>query len=68
MPQNPQEFAALFGAKLIGELPDTGAGPFGIAHLANIMHRRLAPSNSGKQALQSLRKHKGSEPKRFRAP
>ncbi len=43
MPQNPQEFAALFGAKLIGEVPDTGAGPFGIARLAHIMHQRLTP-------------------------
>ncbi len=44
MPQDPQEFAGLFGAKLIGEVPDTGAGPFGMARLAHLMHQRLTPS------------------------
>jgi hypothetical protein len=44
MPKRPKEFADLFGAKLIGEVPDTGGGPFGMARLAHIMHQRLTPS------------------------
>jgi hypothetical protein len=44
MPNNPQEFADLFGAKLLGEVPDVGAGPFGMARLARLLHRRLSPS------------------------
>jgi hypothetical protein len=44
MPRNPQEFAEILGAKLIGEVPDTGGGPFGMARLAHIMHQRLTPS------------------------
>src|SRR4051812_1094471 len=44
MPKNPQEFADLLGAKLVGEAPDTGGGPFGMARLAHLMHQRLTPS------------------------
>src|SRR5690349_8117688 len=44
MVKDPKEFAALFGAKVVGEVPDVGGGPFGIARLAHIMHRRLTPS------------------------
>src|SRR5262245_40066095 len=44
MPKNPQEFADLFGAKIVGEVPDVGGGPFGMARLAHIMHHRLTPS------------------------
>jgi hypothetical protein len=44
MPKNPQEFADLFGAKIVGEVPDVGGGPFGMARLAHIMHQRLTPS------------------------
>jgi len=44
MPKNPQEFAELFGAKIIGEVPDVGGGPFGMARLAHLMHQRLTPS------------------------
>jgi hypothetical protein len=44
MPKNPQEFADLFGAQIIGEVPDVGGGPFGMARLAHIMHQRLTPS------------------------
>jgi hypothetical protein len=38
MPENPQEFAELFGAKLVGELPDVGGGPFGMARLARLLY------------------------------
>src|SRR5579864_3946966 len=44
MPKNPQEFAGLFGAKIVGEVPDVGGGPFGMARLAHLMHARLTPS------------------------
>jgi hypothetical protein len=43
MPKDPQKFADLFGAKLVGEVPDVGGGPFGMARLAHIMHQRLTP-------------------------
>jgi hypothetical protein len=43
MPQDPDEFAEIFGAKLVGEVPDTGGGPFGMARLAHLLHRRLTP-------------------------
>src|SRR5437899_10024165 len=44
MPQDPEKFAALFGAKLVGEVPDVGGGPFGMARLAHLLHQRLTPS------------------------
>jgi hypothetical protein len=44
MPKNPQKFADLFVAKLVGQIPDVGSGPFGMARLARIMHQRLTPS------------------------
>jgi hypothetical protein len=44
MPRDPQKFAELFGAKLVGEVPDVGGGPFGMARLAHILHQRLTPS------------------------
>jgi hypothetical protein len=40
---DPQEFARLLGAEIVGEAPD-GGGPFGMARLARVMHQRLAPS------------------------
>jgi hypothetical protein len=43
MPIDPQEFARMLGAELVGELPDVGGGPFGMARLARIMHQRLTP-------------------------
>lgn len=43
MPKDPQEFAALLGATIIGEVPDVGGGPFGMARLARLMHQRLMP-------------------------
>jgi hypothetical protein len=39
MPKDPQEFADLLGAKIVGEVPDVGGGPFGMARLAHLMHR-----------------------------
>jgi hypothetical protein len=44
MPKDPQKFANLLGAKIVGEMPDVGGGPFGMARLAHIMHQRLTPS------------------------
>jgi hypothetical protein len=45
MTKNSREFAALFGAEIIGDLPAVGAGPFGMAKLAHLMHQRLTPSH-----------------------
>src|SRR5262245_11193261 len=44
MPLDPHEFAQLLGAKIVGEVPDVGGGPFGMARLAHLLHRRLTPS------------------------
>jgi hypothetical protein len=44
MPIDPQEFAALLGAEIVGEVPDVGGGPFGMARLAHILQERLTPS------------------------
>lgn len=41
---DPQEFAQMLGAEIVGEVPDVGGGPFGMARLAHIMHERLTPS------------------------
>jgi hypothetical protein len=41
---DPQEFAQLLGAEIVGEVPDVVGGPFGMARLAQIMHQRLTPS------------------------
>jgi hypothetical protein len=43
MPKDPREYADLFGAKVVGEVPDVGGGPFGMARLARLMHQRLTP-------------------------
>jgi hypothetical protein len=43
MPKDPREFAELLGAKIVGEVPDVGGGPFGMARLAHLMHQRLTP-------------------------
>jgi hypothetical protein len=44
MPIDPHEFAKMLGAEIVGEVPDVGGGPFGMARLAHIMHERLTPS------------------------
>lgn len=41
---DPQEFARLLGAEIVGEVPDVGGGPFGMARLAHVMRERLTPS------------------------
>jgi hypothetical protein len=44
MPIDPKEFAQMLGAEIVGEVPDVGGGPFGMARLAHIIHQRLTPS------------------------
>ncbi|MCI0463371.1 MAG: hypothetical protein L0Z62_41065 [Gemmataceae bacterium] len=44
MPLDPQEFARLLGAEIVGEVPDVGGGPFGMARLAHLLHQHLTPS------------------------
>src|SRR5689334_16642572 len=41
---DPQEFAQMLGAEIVGDVPDVGGGPFGMARLAHIMQHRLIPS------------------------
>ena len=55
MPTDPQEFADLLGAKIIGEIPDVGGGPFGMARLARLMHLRLTPGQESVQVGQPMR-------------
>src|SRR5260221_14161830 len=43
MAKNRQKLAKLLGAKVVGEVPEVGGGPFGMAQLAQILHRRLTP-------------------------
>ncbi len=44
MPIDPREFAELLGAEIVGQVPEVGGGPFGMARLAHILHERLTPS------------------------
>jgi hypothetical protein len=44
MPVEPREFAQLLGAEIVGEVPDVGGGPFGMARLARILHEQLTPA------------------------
>jgi hypothetical protein len=48
MALDPQEFARLLGAEIVGAVPDVGGGPFGMARLARILHQRLTPSQGGR--------------------
>src|SRR5437660_12822023 len=43
MARNREKLAELLGAKIVGEVPDVGGGPFGMAQLAQILRRRLTP-------------------------
>jgi hypothetical protein len=43
MATDPQVFAQALGAKYIGEAPAVAGGPFGMAQLAQLLHRRLTP-------------------------
>ena len=44
MPIDPKEFASMLGAEIVGEVPDVGGGPFGMARLAQMLHQHLTPS------------------------
>jgi hypothetical protein len=43
MVKKREKLATLLKAKFVGEVPDVGAGMFGMARLAHIVHRRLLP-------------------------
>jgi hypothetical protein len=43
MAMDPQEFARLLGAEVVGAVPDVGGGPFGMARLAHLLHQQLTP-------------------------
>jgi hypothetical protein len=63
MPKDPQEFADLLGAKIVGEVPDVGGGPFGMARLAHLMHRRLTPGQ-GERPGRATDATRSSRPKK----
>src|SRR5262245_45786454 len=43
MAKNREKLAKLLGAKIVGKVPHVTGGPFGMAHLAYILHQRLTP-------------------------
>ncbi|MCA9153370.1 MAG: hypothetical protein R3C99_11260 [Pirellulaceae bacterium] len=55
MAKNIQGLAHRLGAKVVGEIPDTGGGAFGMARLASVLATRLQPS-------QGLRPGRPSDP------
>ena len=55
MALDPQEFAQMLGAEIVGEVPDVGGGPFGMARLAHLMHERLTPSRGERPAARPTR-------------
>lgn len=59
---DPQEFAQLLGAEIVGEVPDVGGGPFGMARLARIMHERMTPSQ-GERPGRPTNPSRASRPK-----
>jgi len=44
MAKNREKLAELFGAKIVGQVPDVGGGALGIARLAHFLHKQLTPS------------------------
>jgi len=44
MAKNVNKIAEAFGATVVGEIPDTGGGAFGMSRLAAILRARLEPS------------------------
>lgn len=43
MAKNRDKLAKLFGAKIVGQIPDVGGGVLGMARVARILHERLTP-------------------------
>ena len=43
MAKNVNKIAEALGAKVVGEVPDTGGGAFGMSRLAGILRTRLEP-------------------------
>jgi hypothetical protein len=53
MGKTAQEWANLFGATIVGQVPDVGGAPFGMARLAHFMHERLTPSQGDRPGRPS---------------
>ncbi len=51
--KSPEEWAKLFGAKLVGKVPNVGGGPLGAAYLAHVYRQRMAELR-GEPAFQQL--------------
>jgi len=45
MAKNVNKIAQSLGAKVVGEVPQTGGGAFGAARLASLLQRRLLPQH-----------------------
>ena len=43
MAKNVNKIAEALGAKVVGEVPDTGGGAFGMSRLASLLRTRLEP-------------------------
>ena len=54
MALEPQEFARLLGAEIVGEVPDVGGGPFGMARLARALQQRLTPSRGARPGRPTI--------------
>ena len=54
MAKNVNKVAKKLGAKVQGQIPDTGGGAFGMARLAEILTARLQPSQGLRQATPAL--------------
>jgi hypothetical protein len=51
MPLDPQEFAQLLGAEVVGTVPDVGGRPLGLARLGRLLHEQLTPSRGERTDL-----------------
>ncbi|MCI0637484.1 MAG: hypothetical protein L0Y70_00305 [Gemmataceae bacterium] len=44
MAKNREKLAKLFGAEILGQVPDVGGGALGMARMAGLLFERLTPS------------------------
>lgn len=63
MPTDPQEFARLLGAEIVGEVPDVVGGPVGMARLAQIMQKCLSQATASGAGRTGQRRKKGMRKK-----
>ena len=54
MAKNIKRLAKLFGAEIVGRVPDAGGGAFGAARLAHILTARLEPREGERPGRPSV--------------